>query len=579
MENASFDLREKREALTSGCALYIPNCPAWVNVQHLFTPQLWAKHRLLTAAAPCLQKHEEMGIIGAIMGRPVGKLSERKPKTRSLGQVRADGLDPKGLLTTLLSRLDVGVLAVDRHGKIITTNTAWWTLLGLPRRQPSGRGFGVAFPPPLRSQARSLVEELRQKKDPAGLLMAEEGLHLQATPWKRGALFLLTEQPLLRERALTQKILDSLPLGLYVIDRSFTIVAWNRTRETAPWGMKREEVIGRNLFHALPSLRRTRIEEEFRQVFETGATLQVEEYSTLEGDRRTFRISKVPLTSVSGLVTHVITLVEDITERRRIERQLLASEKLAGIGQLASGIAHELNNPMATIASCAEGLLKQSHGPPSALKDSEDFRPYLRIIEEEVYRCKGILVGLSEISREGSGEQHPIDLRALLEGTLRVLSYQLRSRGITVNREFEDDLPLLLGNEGELRQAFLALFINALEAMDRGAILTIRARAAGPGARVLSSPPTRFQSLRSAPGILVEIEDTGRGIPAHLLPRVFEPFFSTKPPGKGAGLGLYICEGIMSAHGGRMEIDSVEGKGTLVRIHLPSAKTPIRERG
>ncbi len=200
-------------------------------------------------------------------------------------------------------------------------------------------------------------------------------------------------------------------------------------------------------------------------------------------------------------------------------------------------------------------------------------RLYLRIIEEEVYRCKGILVGLSDLSREGSGERRPIDLLTLLEGTLRVLSFQLRMRGITVNREFEDGLPLLLGNEAELRQAVLALLINALEGMDRSGILNVRARTVGGGA----GAPATIRSPRAAYGLQVDVEDTGRGIPADLLPRVFEPFFSTKPPGKGAGLGLYIAEGIVNAHGGRIEIHSVEGEGTVVRVHLPAAQTQTRK--
>lgn len=526
-----------------------------------------------------LQNLEEMDIIGATMGRPVANSTGRKQKGTSPAKGQAGGPGPHGLLSALLSRLDAGVLALNPHGKILSTNPAWWTLLRLPRRHPPGKGFSVAFPPPLRSRARSMIEELHQRRVPAEYFLAEGRLHLQAIPWKGGTLFLLTEQPLLQERALTQKILDSLPLGLYVIDRSFTIVAWNRTRETVPWGMKREDVIGRHLFQVLPSLRRTPIEEEFRQVFETGTTLQVEEHSVLDGDRRTFRISKAPLTNGLGVVTHVITLVEDITERRRIERQLLANEKLAGVGQLASGIAHELNNPMATIASCAEALLKHSESPPSTVQDTEDLKPYLRIIEEEIYRCKGILAGLSDLSREASGEQRPIDLRTLLEGILGILGYQFRSRGITLIRDLEDGLPFLLGNEGELRQAFLALLINALEAMDKEAVLTIRARAAAPGERVPGGSPVRTPSSRSVGGLQVEIEDTGGGIPPDLLPRVFEPFFTTKPPGKGAGLGLYIAEGIMSAHGGRMEIHSKEGKGTVVRIHLPAAKTLATERG
>ena len=568
-----------------------------------------------------------MSIIGAAMGKPLAKSAGRQSPTRSRGHLRAGQQRPAHLLNALLSRLDdVGVLAVTLHGKILTTNPAWWALLRRAGRHRPGAGFTAAFPPALRPHARSLVAALRQKTGPVGLDLGESGLRLEAARWQGGTLFLLMQRPavsgsalrraqggdprrtaepsgravrpssprssgrghtvdalvepsLVRERALTQKILDSLPLGLYVIDRNFTIVAWNRTRETAPWGMKREEVIGRNLFQVLPSLRRTRIEEEFQQVFETGATLQMEEETVLEGDRRTFRISKAPLTDGPGVVTHVITLVEDFTERRRIERQLLASEKLAGIGQLASGIAHELNNPMATIASCAEALLKQGHGSPANLRDGEEFQTYLRIIEEEVYRCKGILAGLSDLSREGSVEQRPIDLRGLLDGILGVLGYQLRSRGITVIRDFQDTLPPLLGNEGELRQAFLALLINAIEAMDRrGATLTIRAKAAGPGPRPLHASSGRVPPPPSASGVQAEIADTGGGIPADLLPRVFEPFFTTKPPGKGAGLGLYIAEGIIGAHGGRVEVDSVEGRGTIVRVHFPPAKAHVGER-
>ncbi|MFQ5989165.1 MAG: PAS domain-containing protein [Candidatus Methylomirabilales bacterium] len=501
--------------------------------------------------------------------------ARRKPNARSARKVRISGQAPEPLLNSLLSRLDVGVLALNRHGKILNTNPAWWALLRRSRRQISHKDFTAAFPRLLRSQVRSLMEELQQKKGPVELALAEGGLHLEGTRWNGGFLFLLTEQPLLlRERGLTQKILDSLPLGLYVIDRSFTIVAWNRTRETGP-GLRREDVIGRNLFEVLPSLRRTRIEEEFRQVFETGATPQVEEESVVEGERRTFRISKVPLTNGRGEVTHVITLVEDITERRRIERQLLANEKLAGIGQLASGIAHELNNPMATIASCAEALLKHSRDLTPALQDAEYLRQYPRIIEDEVYRCKGILAGLSDLSREGGGEQRPIDLSALLEGTLRVLGYEVRSRGITVKHDFDDGLPLLVGNEAELRQAFLALLINALEAMDAGGILTVRARMTGSRTRASLGLPAALRS--SVHGIQVEIEDTGRGVSPDLLPRVFEPFFSTKPPGKGAGLGLYIAEGIVSAHGGRIDIHSVEGKWTVVRVYFPPAKTEIKQ--
>jgi len=259
----------------------------------------------------------------------------------------------------------------------------------------------------------------------------------------------------------------------------------------------------------------------------------------------------------------------ETAEERRLKQQLLASERLAGIGQLASGIAHELNNPMATIASCAEALLKRTQDPHSPFHEAEDLRLYLRIIEEEVYRCKGILVGLSDLSREGGGERRLIDLHALLEGILTLLGYQLRVREITLVRDLHPGLPLLIGHEGELRQALLAILINALEAMEKGGTLTIRARVVGSAGRGAKSSARHPRPVEWAQ---VEIENTGRGIPRDLLPKIFEPFFSTKPPGKGAGLGLYLAEGFIKAHGGKIEVESVEGKGTVVRVYLAPAK-------
>jgi signal transduction histidine kinase len=262
----------------------------------------------------------------------------------------------------------------------------------------------------------------------------------------------------------------------------------------------------------------------------------------------------------------------ETAEKRRLKQQLLASERLAGIGQLASGIAHELNNPMATIASCAEALLKRTQDPQSRFHGAEDLRLYLRIIEEEVYRCKGILAGLSDLSREGGGERRLIDLHTLLEGILTLLGYQLRTREITLVREFHPGLPLLMGHEGELRQAILAILINALEAMEKGGTLTLRARVVGLGGRGTKRSPPAARYPRPVEWVQVEIEDAGRGIPRNLLPKIFEPFFSTKPPEKGAGLGLYLAEGFVKAHGGKIEVESVEGKGTVVRVHLPPAK-------
>jgi PAS domain S-box-containing protein len=352
---------------------------------------------------------------------------------------------------------------------------------------------------------------------------------------------------------LTASIVDSLPVGLYVIDRNFTIVCWNRTREAGPFGLMRQDVIGRNLFEVLPSLKRSSIAEEFERVFATGTILQVEQETGSGPDQKHYRITKIPVKNAASEVTHVITVGEDITERRRMERQLFTSDKLAGIGHLAAGIAHELNNPMAAIASAAEAVLRRSRAPDFAgLADAEELRLLLRIIEEEVYRCKRIIGSLSDFSRDPGMERQRVDVREILNSVAGMLAHQARTRGVTLRAEHAPDLPAVLANEGELRQVFLALILNGLEAQPQGGVLLLKTR-------------------REGAGVVLEFTDRGPGIPVEHRTRLFQPFFTTKPPGQGPGLGLYVSYTIVTAHGGHLEVDSTPGAGTTVRIRLPAA--------
>lgn len=352
---------------------------------------------------------------------------------------------------------------------------------------------------------------------------------------------------------LTASIVDSLPVGLYVIDRNFTIVCWNRAREEGPFGLLRQDAIGKNLFEVLRSLKRSSIAEEFERVFATGTILQVEVETGSGPDQKHYRITKIPVKNAASEVTHVITVGEDITERRRMERQLFTSDKLASIGQLAAGIAHELNNPMAAIASAAEAVLRRSRAPDFAgLADAEELRLLLRIIEEEVYRCKRIIGSLSDFSRDHGMERQRVDVRQILDSVAGMLAHQARTRGVTLRAEHAPDLPAVLANEGELRQVFLALILNALEAQPQGGVLLLKTR-------------------REGAGVVLEFTDRGPGIPVEHRARLFQPFFTTKPPGQGPGLGLYVSYTIVTAHGGHLEVDSTPGAGTTVRVRLPAA--------
>jgi two-component system NtrC family sensor kinase len=233
------------------------------------------------------------------------------------------------------------------------------------------------------------------------------------------------------------------------------------------------------------------------------------------------------------------------------------SERLAALGQLASGIAHEINNPLATIAACSEGLLNRIE---SGKQDPELLENYLQIITEEVIRCKGITTSMLSFVRQTAYEKKDIDINAVIDRTLELIGFQGRLREVEVVKNYKGALTVR-ASEGELRQVFLAIFVNALDSMgDRGA-LTIETGTF----RQDSSPETGPESDY----VFIRISDTGTGIPAEMMGRIFDPFFTTKVKEGGTGLGLSIALEIIKDHGGEISVDSVKGRGAAFTITLP----------
>jgi two-component system NtrC family sensor kinase len=255
-------------------------------------------------------------------------------------------------------------------------------------------------------------------------------------------------------------------------------------------------------------------------------------------------------------VSHVITIGEDITEWRLAEARFSQAEKLAAIGTLAAGVMHEINNPLATIGACAESLvLGLDEKTLNVSGDAPELRDALTLIQNEVYRCKGITDGLLDFSRPKSKDKLPIDLNMVVEKTLRLVKHHPRFRRAKVEVEPGKRLPVVRANEEQLMQVFMALLLNGLDAMDGGGVITLR---------------TRTEKGRET--AIAEIIDQGHGIPGADRTKIFEPFFTTKGPSRGTGLGLSICYAIVTEHGGRIEVDSVVGEGSVFRILLPSAK-------
>jgi signal transduction histidine kinase len=233
-------------------------------------------------------------------------------------------------------------------------------------------------------------------------------------------------------------------------------------------------------------------------------------------------------------------------EVKTMSQQLWQAAKLATMGELAASIAHELNNPLATVSLRVEALLGQI--APDAPQ-----RRALEIVEQEVERMGQLVANLLQFTRRGQQQISTLDVREEIEHTLELIHYHLRNRHIAVVCQFAPDVPMVQADRQQLRQLFLNLFTNASDAMPQGGTLMLQVRMDSPG-----------QQLEIA------ISDTGMGIAAEDLPRVMEPFFTTKPEGRGTGLGLPICRRIVQEHQGTLDIVSTVDEGTTVCITLPT---------
>jgi two-component system NtrC family sensor kinase len=346
-----------------------------------------------------------------------------------------------------------------------------------------------------------------------------------------------------RMREFSENILESLNDGLAVVDRDDRVVRWNRRLEEL-YGVRHEAAVGQRLEQILDSGFFDVLRSGRRDSPEGAALYRVPLATRHEPPRRLLvNVATTPLRDMSGAINGTIVVLEDISARVQLEEQLQISEKMASIGLLAAGVAHEVNTPLTGISSFVQMLMQ-------ATEPDDPKAQVLEKIERQTFRAAKIVNGLLNLARPAQVDSGPVDVNAVINDVLSLLEHQMKTGRIQVRKELAAVSPVVLGIEYKMQQVFLNLFLNARDAMPKGGWLTIVTRAAGDTATI-------------------EVGDTGSGIPPDQLSRIYDPFFTTKDIGKGTGLGLSITYGIVQEHGGAIACDSNLGQGTRFTLTLP----------
>jgi PAS domain S-box-containing protein len=359
-----------------------------------------------------------------------------------------------------------------------------------------------------------------------------------------------------RLHAFNENILESLDDGLLVIGPGDQVIRWNAALEKL-YGVRRAAALGRNVTQLFdPHV--SELLDSVRRDHPAGRTafrVPIKARGAREGESLLVNLTTVPLQSMGGNVSGTIVILEDITERTQMEEQLRISEKMASLGLLAAGVAHEVNTPLTGISSYTQMLLENA--------DPSDPRtPLLEKIEKQTFRAARIVNGLLNLSRPTSAEASErtvVDLNEVIGDVLALLEHQFEKGSVKVRRELWAEPVNVIGYEFKLQQVFLNLFLNARDAMTSGGWLTISTRIDG----------------REA---VAEVADTGNGIAPEQLARIYDPFFTTKPMGQGTGLGLSITYGIVREHDATIQCESAPGQGTKFELRFMAGASPERAR-
>ncbi|MFB0564438.1 MAG: PAS domain S-box protein [Candidatus Aminicenantaceae bacterium] len=360
------------------------------------------------------------------------------------------------------------------------------------------------------------------------------------------------------ERNKAQQYLNIAGVIIVAIDDKGVVTLINK-KGCDVLGYREEEIIGNNWFDlCVPE----KIREEVKGVFKklmTGKNEVVAYYEnpilTKSGEERIIAWHNTILTHEKGHIIGTLSSGEDITKRKQTEAELIRSEKLASLGQLAASVAHEVNNPLAGILVYVKLLLKKYKEKKLQTEVTET---QLFKMEKELERTSRIIRNLLDFARQSEPTKRPVEINKAVEAALLLVGHQFSLENITLKKKLDTQLPLVLADFDQIQQVLINIILNATQAMPNGGILTITTSVAE-GIKI-------GESLKNT--VRIDISDTGVGISKENMSNLFTPFFTTKEKGKGVGLGLSVVHGIIGRHKGKVEVDSNPNVGTKFTIYL-----------
>jgi histidine kinase len=351
-------------------------------------------------------------------------------------------------------------------------------------------------------------------------------------------------------------IIENAPVAIFTIDMNGKFISVNPALATlSGLGAEAEEkLVGFNWLEN-PYTVRCGLADYIQKGLQ-GEPFELQDFpfTTYRGDQGQYiHLRGVPLRGKDGTVEGLLCIIEDNTEKVRARIQSIQDAKMSVIGRLMTGVAHELNNPLATIAANSELACDLFQGLKEGKTEEgafDELREYLDVIQEQAFRCKNIIKDMIDLTRKKGFEVQEIDLNLCLNEILKVINF--KKLNIRLVKEIEDDLPHVKGDLNATKQCFMNILQNAVDAVEirAGGIIKLRA----------------FSLCDS---VKIEFEDNGVGIHEGLVDKIFEPFFSTKDTGKGVGLGLTLCYEFMSKMGGNIEVETTLGRGSIFKVTLP----------